>query len=209
MMETFKVIRDFSSGQYSDPELSVMASHVVELMTGNANFPNPNPTLDVIATANAAYLQALYKAQGGSKEDTVIKNRNRRIIESLLKTETDYVQQVSGGDEAIILSSGFDVNRKPAVIGPLAKATGLVIKAGDNKGSMLVNCNVVNHAAFYEFEYTATPSTLTSIWLKRTSTKHKMLIDGLTSGKQYTFRVAGAGSDPSRNWSDEISSFVL
>lgn len=208
-METFKVIRDFSSGRYSDPELSVMASHVVELMTGNVNFPNPNPTLDVITTANAAYLQALNKMQGGSKEDTVIKNNNRKIIESLLKTETDYVLQVSGGDEAIILSSGFDVNRKPTLVGPLAKATGLILKAGDNKGTIMVDCNVVARAGFYEFEYTVAPSTMTSIWLKRTSTKHKMLIDGLTSGKQYTFRVAGAGSDPSRNWSDEISSFVL
>jgi hypothetical protein len=74
-MEIFKVIRDFSSGQYSDPELGVMANHVVEQMTGNANFPNPNPTLDVITAANEAYLQALNKAQGGSKEDTVIKNK--------------------------------------------------------------------------------------------------------------------------------------
>jgi len=73
-MEIFKVIRDFSSGQYSDPELGVMANHVVELMTGNANFPNPNPTLDAITAANEAYLQALNKVQGGSKEDTVIKN---------------------------------------------------------------------------------------------------------------------------------------
>jgi hypothetical protein len=126
-----------------------------------------------------------------------------------LKTETDYVQLVSKGDEAIILSSGFDVNRKPAAIGSLTKATGLSIKAGENKGSIVANWNVVAHAGFYEFEYTAAPSNLTSIWLKKTSTKHKMLIDGLTSGKQYVFRVAGAGSDPSRNWSDEISSFVL
>lgn len=119
------------------------------------------------------------------------------------------MQQVSEGDEAIILSSGFDVNKKPGVIGPLPKASGLSIKAGDNKGPVLLNCKVVAHADFYEFEYTSAPSNAASIWLKQTSTKHRMLIDGLTSGKQYVFRVAGAGSDPSRNWSDEISSFVL
>ena len=208
-MDTFKVIKDFSSGRYSDPELSVMASHVIQLMTGNTHFPNPNPDLDVIATANAAYLASLNKAQNGSKEDTAIKNNNRKIIEDLLKTQTDYVQRISKGDEVIILSSGFEVARKPTTVGPLAKATGLTVKAGDNKGSMVVNCKVVNRAAFYEFEFTETPSNPNSIWQKQTSTKHKLLIDGLTSGKQYTFRVAGAGSDPSRNWSDEISSFVL
>jgi len=208
-MDTFKVIRDFSSGRYSDPELSVMASHVIKLMTENAHFPNPNPALDVIATANEAYLASLNKAQNGSKEDTAIKNNNRKNLESLLKTETDYVQRISKGDEAIILSSGFEVNRKPTTVGPLVKATGLTVKAGDNKGSMAVNCNIVNRATFYEFEFTEAPSSPNSIWQKRTSTKHRLLIDGLTSGKQYIFRVAGAGSDPSRNWSDEISSFVL
>ena len=140
---------------------------------------------------------------------SVIKNNNRKIIESLLKQSTDYVQQASSGEEAIIFSSGFEVNKKPSVIGPLLKAIGLTVNAGSNKGTVVLNCNVVANADFYEFEYTGAPNTADTIWLKRTTTKHKFLLEGLTSGKQYLFRVAGAGSDPSRNWSDEISSFVL
>jgi hypothetical protein len=208
-MGSSKVIKDFSSGRYSDPELSVKASHVIEHMTDNPHFTTPIPPLADLAEANGAYIQALNKAEGGSKEDTVIKNNYRKLVESLLKRETDYVQTTSEGDEAIILSSGFDVNKKPAVIGPLPKATGLSITPGDNKGTVLLNCNIVPNADFYEFEYTAVPYTADSIWLKRTSTKHKILIEGLSSGKQYVFHVAGAGSDPSRNWSDEIYSFVL
>ena len=208
-MDSFKVIKDFSSGRYSDPELSIKASHVIEQMTGNPNFPNPNPTLDVIREANLNYNLALNKVEGGSKEDTVVKNNSRKVLENFLKTETNYVQQVSGGSEAIILSSGFDVNKKPSVIGPLPKAAGLSVIAGDNKGSVVLNCKVVAHADFYEFEFTDAPTSAGSIWQKRTTTKHKLLIEGLTSGKQYVFRVAAAGSDPARNWSDEISSYVL
>ena len=181
----------------------------VEQMAGNANFPTPNPPLEVITEANASFASALQNVEGGSREDTVVKNNRRKILENLLKIETDYVQQVSEGDEAIILSSGFDVNKKPATVGPLPKASGLIVKAGENKGSILAACNVVPNAAFYEFEYTDAPVYAGSIWNKRTSTKHRLLIEGLTSGKQYVFHVAGAGSDPSRNWSDEISSFVL
>jgi hypothetical protein len=139
----------------------------------------------------------------------VIKNNCRKTLESLLKLETDYVQQTSEGDEAIILSSGFDVYKKPSVVGPLPKASGLTIKAGGNKGSISANCNVIPNAAFYQFEYTEAPVAPNCIWIVKTTTKHKLLIDGLISGKQYVFRVAGAGSDSSRNWSDEISSFVL
>jgi hypothetical protein len=208
-MNSSKVIRDFSSGRYSDSELGVKASHVIKQMTGNQNFPNPAPTIDEINTANNNYITSLNKVVNGSKEDTVIKNNLRRALELLLKLLTDYVQTTSGGDEAIILSSGFDVSKKHALVGPLAKATGLTINLGNNKGSVMVECQVVSQANFYEFEYTEVPSNLNSIWLKKTSTKHKLLIDGLTSGKQYAFRVAGAGSDPSRSWSDEIASFVL
>lgn len=208
-MDNFKVIRDFSSNRYTDTELSVMASHVVAEMTDNVNFPTPNPALQAITTANAAYIEALNKAVSGNREDIVIKNSCRKLIETLLKQETEYAQSASGGNEAIILSSGFEVAKKPAPVGPLARATGIKVNAGTNKGSIMVDCDVVEHAAFYEYEYTDAPSTPNSIWLKKTSTKHKVLIEGLTSGKQYVFRVAGAGSDPSRNWSDEITSFVL
>jgi uncharacterized protein (DUF3084 family) len=187
----------------------VKASHVVEQMTGNVHFPDPSPALVAITSANDSYKLALNKMENGTREDTVVKNNCRKIVENLLKQETDYVQQVSNGEEAIILSSGFDVAKKPTVVGPLAKATGLEVNVGSNKGSIIVDCDVVEHAAFYEYEYTDAPSTPNSVWLKKTSTKHKVLIEGLTSGKQYVFRVAGAGSDSSRNWSDEISSFVL
>lgn len=208
-MTISKVITDFSSSRYTDAELSIKSNHVVEQMTGNAAFPVPSPPLSELTVANNNYALSLTKVESGSREDTVIKNNYRKIVESFLKAIGGYVQLLSNGDEAIILSSGFDVNRKPTVVGPLAKASGLTIKAGDNKGTIVADCNTVERAAFYEFEYTEAPNTPNSIWLKKTSTKHKLLIDGLTSGKQYIFRVAGAGSNPSRNWSDEISSFVL
>ncbi|HEY6914853.1 MAG TPA: fibronectin type III domain-containing protein, partial [Paludibacter sp.] len=83
------------------------------------------------------------------------------------------------------------------------------VKPGSNRGSVVVSCDVVANASFYVIEYTEGPVTADSIWIQKTTTKHKLLIEGLTSGKQYTFRVAGAGSDPSRVWSDDVSSFVL
>jgi len=64
-------------------------------------------------------------------------------------------------------------------------------------------------ADFYEFEHTELPITPTSYWTKDTTKKRKYEKTGLDSGKQYAFRVAGAGSDPSRVYSDIITSYVL
>jgi len=131
------------------------------------------------------------------------------MLEGLLKLLADYVQRTSDGDEAMILSSGFDVNKKPAPVGPLSRPEHIKVLPGDNKGSLIVNCDVVENANFYEVMYTQCPVSPDSVWIQKTTTKHKLQIDGLPSGKEFCFKVAGAGSDPSRVWSDLVYSFVL
>ena len=208
-MGNSKVSKDFSTGKYSDAGLSNKANYIVDKMTGNSFFATPVPSLKDVTDANNAYIAALGKVEYGSKEDTVIKNNLRAALIALLKQLADYVQSTSNGDEANILSSGFDVNKKPSLIGQLDKPEGFTVKPGENKGSVVLNCNVVQYANFYEFEFMELPATVNSMWIQKTGTKRKMQIDGLTSGKQYTFRVAAAGSDPSRIWSEEVSSYVL
>jgi len=61
----------------------------------------------------------------------------------------------------------------------------------------------------YVIEYTEGPITTDSVWIQTTTTKHKLLIEDLNSGKQYFFRVAGGGSDPSRAWCDIVGCYVL
>jgi len=208
-MKNTKVAIDFSTGKYSDADLSVKANQILDKMTNNKAFPEPEPTLDSIRATNASYYQALDQVKDGSREDTAIKNDLRKELEDQLRQLGDYVQRLSDGDQAVILSSGFDVHKKHEQIGPLLKPANLVVKPGSNKGSMELTCNVVAHASFYVFEHRELPSENGNGWLQTTSTKRKVLLSGLTSGKQYAFRVAGAGSDPARNWSDEISSYVL
>lgn len=208
-MGNFKVSINFSSNVYSDSELANKANFILEKMTGNAYFETPAPPLSELRTANDNYVASLAKMESGSKEDTVVKNNNRVTLENVLKVLAAYVQTTSNGDEAIILSSGFDVNKKPSPVGQLEKPENLIVRQGANKGSVVISCDVVPNANFYEFQYTLAPVTDETVWVLRTTTKHKMQVDELTSGKQYTFRVAGAGSDPSRVWSEEITSYIL
>jgi hypothetical protein len=209
LMGNSKVSKDFSNGKYTDAGLSSKTNYIVDQMTGNTAFATPIPPLKDVKDTNNEYISALGKVEYGSKADTVIKNNLRAALIVLLKQLADYVQTTSNGDEAIILSSGFDVNKKPATVGELDKPTGFSVKPGSNKGSMMLICNTVYNANFYEFEYMELPATSTSVWVQKTSTKSKLQIDGLISGKLYNYRVAGTGSDPSRIWSDEISSYVL
>ena len=208
-MGNAKISKDFSNGKYSDAGLSSKTNYIVDQMTDNPAFATPTPPLKDVTDANNEYISALGKVEYGSKADTVIKNNLRAALIVLLKLLADYVQTTSNGDEAIILSSGFDVNKKPTTVGELDKPTGFSVKPGKNKGSVIASCNAVNNANFYEFEYMELPVTPNSVWIQKTSTKSKLQIDGFIRGKEYNYRVAAAGSDPSRVWSDEISSYVL
>lgn len=208
-MGNSKVSKDFSTGKYTDSGVSTKASFIADKMTGNAAFADPKPTLADLKAAIVLYNLALGKVEYGTKEDTVNKNTLRAALVTLLKQLADYVQTTSAGDEAIILSSGFDVNKKPTTVGELDKPENLIVKPGSNKGTVVVSCDVVEYANFYEFAYRELPAAPDTLWIQKTSTKRKLQIDGLTSGKQYTFRVAGAGSYPTRVWSEEAQSFVL
>ena len=208
-MEKVKVSSDFSYKNFTDTEVSVKGTNILDKMTDNPNFTTPIPALTDIRATISSYTASLAKAEKGSQDDRVIKNSWRAKLEDQLKDLSLYVQLTSKGDAVIISSSGFDINRKPGTVGSLYKPENVSVKMGDNKATVWFSCDAIDRAAFYEFEYAEVTADGILNWIHKTSTKHKILIDGLTSGKQYTFRVAGAGSDPSRVWSDQITTFVI
>jgi hypothetical protein len=204
-----KVSLNFSITKYSDSEFSVKANTIIEKMTNNPAFPNPVPTIEQVYTAAAAYYNALDDVDDGSKHDTLVKNNCRKDLENKLKQLGSYVQWTSMGDATIITTSGFDLHQRREPVGPLQKVHDLIVKPGVNKGSLTMSWAVVPHAAMYEYEYAELPMVDGNGWIHKSTSKHKVLIEGLTSGKQYAFRVTGSGADPSRQWSDEVTSFVL
>jgi hypothetical protein len=208
-METTNVSKNFSTNRYSDDALAMLVQHIIASMTGNTRFPTPDPTLALVQTGYTTFTTALAKAVGGTKQDTADKNAKREALVELLKKLADYVQRISAGAEVAILSSGFEVYKKPSPVGALPMPENFKVKVGINKGYVDLSCDAVAHASFYEFEYTDTPVTDASIWVKRTSTKKQLTIEGLQSGREYAFRVAAAGSHPSRQWTPAISSFVV
>jgi len=205
----YTVSKSFSSSKYTNAGLSVFAGSVKENMTGNAYFPTPDPSLEALSAALYAYDTALDQSQNGGVLATSIKNDKKNALILILKSLAYYVEVASGGDRTIIISSGFELNKVPSTIGPLPRVESLLVEPGDGCGSLRLTCDVMRKARAYLFQYTDAPVTAESIWHETTCTKHTIQIDNLTSGKQYAFRAAYAGSNPSRKWSDPVNSYVL
>jgi len=208
-MKISKVLSDFSPNKYSDEKLEFKVNHILGQMTNHPGFPDPSPSLLTISTANKKYSVALTQQKKGGRVYTVIKNQCRKQLQLLMKQLADDVQIKSGGDATLILSTGFDIHKKRSLVGQLSQPMGISVKPGVNNGSVVICCDAVKGARFYEFAYNETPLAEKKIWQKQTSTKRKILITGLVSGGQYTFRIAGAGSNASRTWSEKLVTYVL
>ena len=156
-----------------------------------------------------AFQQLLAQVDDGNKATTVLKNQKRDELTGLLNQLALYVQMTAPGDEAALLSSGFDLAKPRQPIGILPKPETFRVEPAAMRGCLKVSVNKIKGANSYLFEYTTAPATPDSVWTDVVSSKTTVLIDNLTSGRQYVFRVAGIGADPTRVYSDEVSSFVL
>ena len=203
------VSKTFSAKKYKDADLLIRAESVSEHMTNNAHFPDIQEKLDELNTRIESYRTALSESIEGGRLTTAIKQECRRKVEVCLQELATYVQLTSKGDAVLISSSGFDTHKKAARVGQLDKPGNVRIILGPMQGSAWISCNGVDRALFYVFEYCAAPFTVDSVWIQVTGSRRKMLIEGLTSGKEYCFRVAGARTHPSRIWSDVINSYVI
>ena len=208
-MDKATVSKTFSPKKYTDSKLLQKAGTVLERMTDNDYFPNVQSRLDELRAKIQSYTMAISESNQGGRLSTAIKINCRKELEEYLKELADYVQQGSKGDQLAILSTGFDIHKKPSRVGELDKPTYVKLEVGPYKGSLWLSCAVVDKALFYVFEYCLAPMGPDSVWVQVTSSRRKILIDGLISGKEYCFRIAAARTDPSRIWSDPVKSYVL
>ncbi len=205
-MAKIKVSVDFSMHNYSDKELAIQGQTVSENLTDNLNFPTLKETATAIKTASDILYGYLANMATGNKQLTAEKNVARLNLENLLGATALKVQDISGGDEVKILSSGFEINRKPAPVGELDQVMNVKVKLGKTSGSLDISWDVVNHAYSYEIRFIKNPKTDTSVYTSVTCTKHKVTIENLSPGQTYIIQVAGVGSNPKRVWSVEVIS---
>ncbi len=202
-MRKQKVLIDFSS--YSDSGLAAQAQSIETAMTGNANFTTPTPPLTDLTAAITAFNTAMTDASTGDHTTVEIKNQKRKLLEVVLHQLALYVEAQSAGDVAKMRSSHYNVSKEPAPVGPLPKPTGFKVVPG-GKGEVGLALDKLDGASSYQFEYKLSTAT---DWINKTATRSKILLTNLESGKEHSFRVVPIGTSDIREYSDEISSFVL
>jgi len=180
-------------------------------MTNNANFAAPSPDLEMLSQAAAA-LESAYnaalQARANAKTQTSIMGQKSATLDLLLMQEASYVQNSSGGDKAKIESAGFDVRDTPTPIGQLPPPAEPKAVPSQHPGTINLSWKKVRGAKSYLIER-ALDSNQPLEWAVATmSTKSKAVVNTMTSGLRYWFRVAAVGSAGPGAWSEPISKIV-
>lgn len=194
-----------SLDELSISEKIQLATNITTSMTGNATYPTPNPKLSDIQTLAQALRDAAAKAEEKRRESqiaTIAQEEAEDALDASLTLLGSYVENTSGGIEALILSAGMDVRAEaeksgiPATPGPVAATT------GDDAGEIDLTWSRVKGAKSYIIQHATSPETVDADWkFATTSTKSSATVTGLPSGTRLWFRVAATGSAGQSPWS--------
>ncbi len=192
-------------------KVQFMRQVVMDMNAAVAVYGTPAPALAAITTAATA-LETAYNAaltaRQVAKSKTATMNEAEAALDLLASQLGNYVENTSGGDPAKITLSGFSVRQIPAgPVGPLPAPSDVAIVQTESAGTVKMNWRQVRGAKSYVVERAADAAELT--WFAAlATTKLKALVNTMTSGTKYWFRVAAIGAAGQGPWSNAIAKFA-
>ncbi len=177
-------------------------------MTGNIHFASPNPSLADMKLATDALEKAFTESRGRDKNKCAIMRLRRKEMLTLVSQLGAYVQNASGGDKEIILSSGFDVAKHNSIVPPVTQVLNLRARDGKAADSVKLIWKKVTGAKVYLVRVMLNNYEPEKAELKATPSASRCEIAGLTVGAKYYIEVAAIGGGIIGNWSDPVG-FVV
>ncbi|HQX31543.1 MAG: fibronectin type III domain-containing protein [Flavobacteriales bacterium] len=168
----------------------------ISMLTGNAAYTTPNPTLASFATAADA-LDTAVQAYDFSRSRLDKQDRDQAFV-ALKAMRADlgaYVQTTSGGDATLITSAGFEMEAGRQPLGLLNAPQNVRAVSTAYPGKVELRFNGVKGRLVYEVSICAGDPKVEADWSLYTTTgKNRVSFTGLNSGKEYFFRVVALGA---------------
>lgn len=189
----------------STAEKVAKARQIVAALTGNPDFPNPQPPLASL-TAAADETETAFADVQTARQSTLtvtsIWHDKEDTLDGRLRQAAAFVEAVAGDDETKILSAGISVKSTTPTTHTAVAPIALVVTEGDHDGELDLSWDPVKGAKSYVVERSADPPTATSWAHEAVSLKSSSTVSGLVSGTRYWFRVAAVTSAGQSGWSD-------
>jgi hypothetical protein len=186
-------------------QLIAIFTEIINAMTGNASYPTPNPALATLIAARdslQAHINDVKAKENAWHAAIVGRDSQADNAIAAFTLLSAYIQNASGGDEAKILSSGYQVRAAAGAPQPVGAPGNVRATNGDNTGEIDLMWDPEKNAGSYAVdcrEHTDPPNWQPAKTVKQS----RVTIPGLTPGKEYAFRVRAIGPLGEGPWSDE------
>lgn len=197
-----------SFSKYSDASLESKAASILQMLTGNPNFPTPVPSLAELQAALTAYETALVAAHSRDIVKVAAKRATRTALENLLANLGMYIMWVANGNEEMLISSGFDLSKQREPVS-LQEPGVVTVSNGNSSGRLVASIKKVKGAYSYVYQVTADPLLADGTWTNMTLNSSKGIFENLTPGQRYYIRVAAVGSGTQIAYSPVSSHIAL
>ena len=187
-----------------------LANRVYQQMQNNPYFPTSTPFVQDLLQAKDAAQTAFDEANQAqliAKQKTLLQTQRFDNLDTVLTSLAAYVESISAGDEMKIQSTGMELRAKSTVPTLPVIPTGLSVQEGGQQGALELRWRKVSNARSYVIEQSINPNS--NAWaIVQVSTKATAVINGLTSGQQYWFRVSSVSSAGQSGFSDPATKFA-
>jgi len=185
-------------------DLIFFCKRVETKLTGNENFPDPTPSLAAITTKREELTALDIRSQTGDRTAIYERNTVAKELKNMLRTLSLYISLMAMGDAEIILSSGFELRKASSPTAPLSRPSDLLARRSDHAGKVKLKWRPVKNAVNSVIELTTDdPNEPTTKWSTAGLTSQsKFMVENLTPGIYYWFRVKAFGRRHQSPYSD-------
>jgi hypothetical protein len=174
---------------------------IVTMMTGNANFPSPTPTLAEVSAGLDSLEAQEELAQKGGKGMVQLRDVELRKSHNNMTMVKGYVQGVANKHpeeaEAIIHSAGFNT-AKPRVRTKLPTSA----KHGDGPGKVVLDTKALPKPVQYRWQMSTDQETWTDV---AETFMTKTTVEGLVPATVYSFRLRTVTKSGPSDWSSPVT----
>ncbi len=198
-----------SFARHTDAALANLGGTTFQAMTGNANFPDPQPGLPDYETAVEDFKAKLQvSSRKGSPMDISIKNESRLVLLEQMRLLAQYVNNTANGVVSALLSSGFPLKAQPGSIPVPLVPQRVRLGDGRQRGQLRLDFDAVQHA--WEYEYAVAheqDGEGEPLWgeLYATTSSRGNIIAPVIPAVTYRVRVRARNGRGIGDWSEPVS----
>jgi hypothetical protein len=184
-----KVIIDY--GKKTAVKVVSLARTAVVKLTVNANFPDL-PVLLANITAQAVRTEnAITAAADKSRTALAVLRAEKETLAEMLRTTAEYVNTTAAGNEAVLLTSGFEISKTPETNQQPTAITGIEAFYTNIAGTIRLLWKGSRHVRYFNvFMSVDNGQTWTML---NTVIGRRLLVEQLVSGTRYQFKVIPVG----------------